>query len=105
MGGARTGEVQHGTANIDRAVDMVYIRFGHTGLEGVAALPRHHVDAQGEEANEEIQHFGSNCLGRTHVQRACARADKGWFPLFRFYGPDEPFLQKTWKPPDIQKVK
>jgi hypothetical protein len=32
-------------------------------------------------------------------------ADKGWFPLFGFYGPDEPLLKKTWKLPDIQKVK
>jgi hypothetical protein len=32
-------------------------------------------------------------------------AGEGWFPLFRFYGPDEPLLRKTWKLPDIEKVK
>jgi hypothetical protein len=32
-------------------------------------------------------------------------AGRGWFPFFRFYGPDEPLLQKTWKLPDIEKVK
>ncbi len=32
-------------------------------------------------------------------------AGKGWFPFFRFYGPDEPLSQKTWKLPDIEKVK
>jgi hypothetical protein len=32
-------------------------------------------------------------------------AGKGWFPFFRFYGPDEPLFQKTWKLPDITKVK
>ena len=26
---------------------------------------------------------------------------KGWFMLFRFYGPLEPFFDKTWKPDDI----
>ena len=28
---------------------------------------------------------------------------KGWFTLFRFYGPLEPFFDKTWKPGDIIK--
>ncbi len=32
-------------------------------------------------------------------------AGKGWFPFFRFYGPDEPLFQKTWKLPDITRVK
>jgi hypothetical protein len=32
-------------------------------------------------------------------------AGKGWFPLFRFYGPDDPLFQKKWKLPDITKVK
>jgi hypothetical protein len=29
---------------------------------------------------------------------------KGWFPLFRFYGPLQPLYDKTWKLPDIEKV-
>jgi hypothetical protein len=29
---------------------------------------------------------------------------KGWFTLFRFYGPLEPFFAKTWKPDDIIEV-
>jgi hypothetical protein len=32
-------------------------------------------------------------------------AGKGWFPFFRFYGPDEPLFQKTWKLPDIMRMK
>lgn len=32
-------------------------------------------------------------------------AGKGWFPFFRFYGPDESLFQKTWKLPDIHRVK
>ena len=26
---------------------------------------------------------------------------KGWFPIFRFYGPLEPLLQKTWVLSDV----
>jgi len=29
---------------------------------------------------------------------------KGWFPLLRFYGPLQPFFDKTWKPGDIEPV-
>jgi hypothetical protein len=29
---------------------------------------------------------------------------KGWFAIFRFYGPLEPFFDKTWKPDDIAQV-
>ena len=30
---------------------------------------------------------------------------KGWFPIFRFYGPLEPLYDKTWKLSDIENVK
>lgn len=30
---------------------------------------------------------------------------KGWFPIFRFYGPSEPYFDKTWKLEDIEAVK
>ena len=29
---------------------------------------------------------------------------KGWFPIFRFYGPLEPLYDKTWKLPDIEAL-
>ncbi len=29
---------------------------------------------------------------------------KGWFPIFRFYGPAEPYFDKTWKLEDIVAV-
>jgi hypothetical protein len=28
---------------------------------------------------------------------------RGWFPIFRAYGPLEPYFDKTWKLNDIQK--
>lgn len=30
--------------------------------------------------------------------------DKGWFAYFRFYGPTEPFFDKSWSLPDIEKT-
>ena len=30
---------------------------------------------------------------------------KGWFPIFRFYGPSSPFFDKTWKLEDIVTAK
>jgi hypothetical protein len=30
---------------------------------------------------------------------------KGWFTIFRLYGPKEAFFDQTWKLPDIEKVK
>jgi hypothetical protein len=29
---------------------------------------------------------------------------KGWFPIFRFYGPLEPFYDQSWKLNDVEKV-
>lgn len=29
---------------------------------------------------------------------------RGWFPMFRFHGPLEPFFDKTWQLPDIEKT-
>ena len=31
-------------------------------------------------------------------------AGKGWFPIFRFYGPLEPLYEKTWVLPDIEPI-
>jgi hypothetical protein len=30
---------------------------------------------------------------------------KGWFSIFRFYGPLEPFYDQSWKLNDVEKVK
>jgi hypothetical protein len=30
---------------------------------------------------------------------------EGWFPIFRFYGPAEPYFDRTWKLEDIATVK
>jgi hypothetical protein len=30
--------------------------------------------------------------------------DVGWFPLLRFYGPLEPWIDRSWKPDDVEAV-
>ena len=30
---------------------------------------------------------------------------RGWFPMFRFYGPEKPLFEKTWILPDIEEMK
>jgi len=30
---------------------------------------------------------------------------RNWFPYFRFYGPEKPLFEKTWKLPDIEHLK
>jgi hypothetical protein len=30
--------------------------------------------------------------------------DTGWFPLIRLYGPLEPWIDRTWKPDDLEAV-
>jgi hypothetical protein len=30
--------------------------------------------------------------------------DKGWFVIFRLYGPLDPFFAKTWRPSEVEEV-
>jgi hypothetical protein len=30
--------------------------------------------------------------------------DLGWFPLLRLYGPQQPWIDTTWKPDDLEPV-
>jgi hypothetical protein len=31
--------------------------------------------------------------------------NKGWFAIFRLYGPLEPWFDKTWRPGDIEEAR
>ena len=44
---------------------------------------------------------GSGTRTKNWIQTA---PGKGWFVLFRFYGPLEPFFDQTWRPDDIVEV-
>ncbi len=49
-------------------------------------------------------HFGPAAPAGHEKNWIQTTAGKGWFVLFRFYGPLEPFFDKTWKPDDIVEV-
>ena len=50
-------------------------------------------------------YFGPKAPAGTEKNWIQTTPGKGWFVLFRFYGPLEPFFDKTWKPDDIVEVK
>jgi hypothetical protein len=50
-------------------------------------------------------YFGPNAPAGKEKNWIKTDGGKGWFVLFRFYGPLEPFFDKTWKPGDIEEIK
>jgi hypothetical protein len=49
-------------------------------------------------------HFGPQTVADTESNWIQTVSGKGWFTLFRFYGPLEPFFDQTWKPGDIERT-
>jgi hypothetical protein len=49
-------------------------------------------------------HFGPETEAGTESNWIQTVPGKGWFTLFRFYGPLEPFFDQTWKPGDIERT-
>lgn len=49
-------------------------------------------------------YFGPNAPNGKEKNWIKTVEGKGWFPLIRFYGPLQPFFDKTWKPDDIIKL-
>ncbi|HKE88096.1 MAG TPA: DUF1254 domain-containing protein [Vicinamibacterales bacterium] len=50
-------------------------------------------------------YFGPTCPPGQEKNWIETLPDRGWFPIFRFYSPTEPYFDKSWKLPDIAKVK
>jgi hypothetical protein len=50
------------------------------------------------------QLFGPQMLQGQEKNWVKTVAGKGWFPIFRFYGPLEPLYDKSWVLNDIEKV-
>ncbi|WP_395396206.1 DUF1254 domain-containing protein (plasmid) [Novosphingobium sp. BL-8A] len=48
--------------------------------------------------------FGPRCPEGQERNWIETLPDRGWFPIFRFYSPLEPFFDKTWKLPDVMKA-
>ena len=53
------------------------------------------------ETTLALYSLGVACLALSAVKALAW----GWFPFFRFYGPEKPLFNKTWKLPDIELVK
>jgi hypothetical protein len=49
-------------------------------------------------------YFGPSAPAGKEKNWIQTRSGKGWFVLFRFYGPLEPFFNQTWKPDDIVPI-
>ena len=49
-------------------------------------------------------HFGPSAPAGKEKNWIQTVPGKGWFTLLRFYGPLEPFFDKSWKPDDIVAV-
>jgi hypothetical protein len=42
--------------------------------------------------------------GNGVVMYLARRIEKGWFVIFRLYGPLEPWFKQTWRPGEIELV-
>ena len=70
--------------------------------------PRVNLDSNGElqtNADGTVDiYFGSKAPTGKETNWMYTAADREWFAIFRFYGPREALLEKTWKLPDIEKI-
>jgi hypothetical protein len=49
-------------------------------------------------------YFGPKAPAGKETNRVQTVPEKGWFAYFRFYGPTEPFFDKSWTLPDTEQV-
>jgi hypothetical protein len=50
-------------------------------------------------------YFGPKAPSGKESNWVQTESGKGWFTYFRFYGPTEPFFDKSWSLPDFEKMK
>ena len=71
----------------DRAWEWAFIGLCQLGLAGLR------------------QHHRRSAFAYIAIGMIQTTPGKGWFTLFRFYGPLEAFFDQSWKPDDIVEVK
>jgi len=49
-------------------------------------------------------YFGATKPASANVNWIKTLPGKGWFPYFRFYGPTEPYFDKSWQLPDVEPM-
>ena len=57
-----------------------------------------------EDNGDLVINFGPTAPDGREGNWIQTRADKGWFPILRIYGPLEPWFDKTWRPGEIEPV-
>jgi hypothetical protein len=73
---------------------------------GVAKTSISSADQNQVNANGSIDvYFGLAAPAGKEANWIKTLPDKGWFTYFRWYSPTEAFFHKSWKLPDIEKVK
>jgi hypothetical protein len=60
--------------------------------------------AKNSDGSEDV-FFGPAALEGKEANWVYTAPGKPWISLFRFYGPEKPLFEKTWKLPDIEEVK
>ena len=68
-------------------------------LPSISSLAKHVTNADG---SVDITFSPDKPAGEANWIRTVP--GRGWFPIFRFYGPEAPFFDKTWKLDDISAV-
>ena len=86
---------------------LVYDSLSRSELQNSQAFPS--VSMYGDpKTNDDGTidiYFGPHCPPGQEKNWIETLPDRGWFPIFRFYSPLEPFFDKTWKLPNIERVK
>jgi hypothetical protein len=75
----------------------------------IREMPRPGIDSYDEKMQKNADgstdiYIGPSPPAGKEVNWIQTAAGRGWFPFFRFYGPEKPLFEKTWKLPDIGKI-
>ncbi len=72
--------------------------------------PRQSIDSYDQKVKKNADgsvdvYFGPKPPASQESNWLYTASGKTWFPYFRFYGPEKPLFEKTWKLPDIEVIK
>jgi len=84
--------------------------YDHETCGFIREMPRPGIDSYDEKVQKNADgsvdiYIGPKPPGGKEANWIRTAPGRGWFSFFRFYGPEKPIFDKTWKLPDIEKVK
>jgi len=113
-----SGEFLHGAENYRLRVPanvpiknfwsvVVYDALSRSELQNSQKLPSvsMYSDPKKNDDGTVDIYFGPKCPPDQEKNWIETLPDRGWFPIFRFYSPTEAYFDKSWKLPDIERVK